>query len=186
MRISFNYDQRNFSKALRKYADVSGMQLGDLIKKRTVSLFFRLYRAYRKLAPTKQEIDSVGASGRVKVRNGIAASRGTRANKVKREIAYRKRAITFTAVGWLFAAKGTGAGIKTKIPAKFAGKSQGEGSSRFTGSKPFSEMINLTEGAPILEAKNAVVKTALKAEKNDMITYIKRKTLQQQARRAGL
>lgn len=177
MKVKFKIDDRAFQKALKDYSKVSSLSLGEVIKKRATRVFFELYKFYRKAAPTRQEIDAEAAARGYRVNVRPSARKGSRAKQVKRELSLRKRAINYTAMGWIVAAKQAGLAIKKNVLAKFKGGVKSEGKSKLSGNKPYVVLENTLIGASEIEKKSNIINRVLKSEAKDMRVYIERKTL---------
>lgn len=185
MKAKMTVDTREFERALRRYADVRKMSLGDALKRRAVSVSIKLIRLYQSNAPTREDIESqVESLGwRVKVRPALK-TRGARSYQVKREVSARVRAIRLTSMGWIVA--GSKFGLRgRRVLAKFRGLARGSVRMNLHGRKMFVEINNEMPGAAPMDQKGDLIQKALDGDARDMTSYIHRK-LEKQSQRAGL
>lgn len=120
----------------------------------------------------------------MKVRKKIRSSGLPRAEQIKKEVAARVRACTFTATGWFPAATALGGSPKKKKGVN--GPERGQIIEKLSSSKVSETLINEQPGAAQTDerAKGALEK-AFNEERDDMMQYIQKK-LGQGARRNGL
>ena len=187
MKASFKLNDKDFQRTLRRYSKVSSMKPGEIVKKRALRICIKLMQAYKRTAPSREEIEGKAKSldYRLAIRPSIARSKGSRANKVKRELAARKRSVTFTAMGWIFAGKQAGLGLKAKVLKKFKRKVRSIGKSRLSGRRPFVILWNTLPGAAVIEATHKIISKTMNREAKDMQQYIERKTMPRHAKKSG-
>lgn len=188
MKVNLKLDDREFQKAMRKYADMRGMDLPAVLNRRARSLVYHLGAVYKQVAPTKehiqQKMQSLGMG--VKVREPIKKSKGTWKQKIKREQKARIRAINWTTAGW--AKAGVKMGIRgdlARMSRKFKNQPRGKIVNKKGWVHSSITIINSQVAAGFIDEKHNVVQKALDKDTKDMYDWMYQ-ALEKQRRRANL
>ena len=170
-------DLKKFQEALRSYARYNRRELGPLIENRARRLQWELYRRFRDIAPTKEKIDRDAAALGFKIKRAIGPN-GKRLT-VKQELARRRRSIRWLSVSflqrqWRAAPEGQAAAFaavsrrKSEIGRTIIRTAKGE-------TRPRVRILSYLEGAAEQARQRGIVENALRAETNDMRSYVARK-----------
>lgn len=177
-------DLQKFQEALRAYARYNRRELGPLIENRARRLQWELYRRFRDIAPTREKIDQEAAALGFRIRRATGSD--GKPLTVKRELARRRRSIRWLSVSflqrqWRANREGQSAAFaavsrrKREIGRSILRTAKGE-------SRPRVHILSFLEGAAVQNRQRGIVERALRAETNDMRTYIARKQREQAQR----
>lgn len=177
-------DLQKFQEALRSYLRYNRRELGPLIENRARRLQWELYRRFRNIAPTREKIDQDAAALGFRIRRAMGDD-GKRLS-VKRELARRRRSIGWLSVSflqrqWRARREGQSSAFaavsrrKREIGRAIIRTAKGE-------SHPRVRILSFLEGAAVQSRQRGIVDRALRAETNDMRTYVARKQREQAQR----
>ena len=177
-------DLQKFQEALRAYLRYNRRELGPLIENRARRLQWELYRRFRDIAPTKEKIDQDAAALGFRIRRATGSD--GKPLTVRRELARRRRSIRWLSVSFLqrqWRAKREGQSTafaaasrrKREIGRAIIRTAKGE-------ARPRVRILSFLEGAAVQSRQRGIVDRALRAEANDMRTYVARKQREQAQR----
>ena len=180
MTPSIKFDNRDFQRALRRYADVRKMGLDDALRRRVKPFAIKLFQQFKSKQPQKGILRAdLQKRKALKVRPEARKHRTPR----RKEISLRVKNIGWTAYGWIAAA--IAYGEKMRMPKHFRMRVKGLAFSRFTFFKKSITLVNPYAGAVAMDKQHDLVKKAVAEETQDMTDYIEKK-LARHARRSRL
>lgn len=187
MRGAFTVDSRAWQASFRRYCDVKHLAPGPALKKRAAKIAVKLFIGYLKASPTTAKIraDATSVRGGLRIRPAVFNKGGTAAQQRKREIGMRVAFRTWTASGWIEAARLAKLMLKRRRKWFPGGKPQAAARAKFRGAHPWVELANRQPAAEYLDRKGGgIIQTVLLRDANDMSDFIDR--LEQHRRASGL
>lgn len=178
--IQLETDLTDLAERVRLYAELAQITVYESVFRFARKLAFRLYADTREAAPEPETLAELPAKLNYLIKRrkpGLTASQ---------EIWLRIRAIGFTSIGWLTAAKELGAKEESAADAEFDG-SPGDLASRtvvmraggveiyLNGTEPYITLENMTPGADVLEQQRGIIYRAYYETIADMDVYLERK-----------
>jgi hypothetical protein len=170
VKIDFAKAERDFSKAMRQYAELSKKEVSEAINKKAKDVAIRAikYTPRADKSAIESQLRANGLAYKIIKKTGL--TRKQIKAKAERLIRLRKRSVGYIRAGWYKAAQAFGArGGKTR-PGKRADAGTGK---RATPSKTEAVMNNYTKGATTVSG-NALAR-AMEEVRKDMMVYIGRK-----------
>ena len=193
IRPTFDFDDREFQRNLRRYLDLRGNT--DPVKelrRRAKNVGYSLVGLYNKNATKKEAITAKVRSlgGRVKIRPRIkdaAKNQGlSRKALIAKELRARVAATSLTTTGWFPPIKALGGTITRKSRRRVRGEAKGKLVEKTNGADIHETLINEMPGAAVVAAKDPqLFQKAIDKEAADMARYILRRQ-DQAARRNNL
>lgn len=179
-------DPRNlkaFNKALKEYAQYNQRDLGQLTENRANRMRWELYKVFRDIAPTREDIDSKLDSLGGRVRRRMEHGRRVTLAREKRA---RRSSIKYLSIGFMLR------DWRVNRMGQNVTRDQRNRMNRQIGQvidhtargvmRPSVELINMLDGAVKMNAERALVNQVLTRQTADMRRYIVRKQEQAQAR----
>lgn len=180
--LEFEMDMEPVKADFRLYAELANTTVYAAIYKFARKLAFELYAQTRDVAPEVQAIFELPAKLQWHIKRRRAGL------GVEQEIWLRARAVGYTSLGWLSAAKEMGMSKSKGEPVE--DESEPDASDlqsrteiwkfggieiHLNGTEPYIQIVNMTTGVEHVEAAHGIVERALASVTADMEKYIQRK-----------
>ena len=169
-----------FQRSLRAYLRWNQRETGPLIENRANRLRWTIYKAFKAIAPTRDQVDQEAASLDYQIKRGLTEDGKRRT--VRQELAARKKSIRFLSVSWLFRAwKLAREGQRTRADSRSRHGQQIGAAKVNTGKgtrNPFVLIESYLEGVKTKDRERGIISAALRHETNDMKAYLRRKQVE--------
>lgn len=171
---------KRFNKVLSDYLTYNKREQGPLIENRANRLRWNIYRGFRAIAPSPQQLEHSIASKGYRIKRGVTAQ-GTR-RTIAQEIAARKRSLKFLSVSWLYKQwksnrEGQSGSIKaTSRTQQAIGQVLLKTSTGTTN--PSVRLESFLRGVYVQNQQRRIVEKAIKEQNRDMQAYIRKKQLE--------
>jgi hypothetical protein len=171
---------KRFNKVLADYLTYNKREQGPLIENRANRLRWNIYRSFKAIAPTPQQLEDEAVSRGYQIKRGLTP-KGKR-RTFTQELAARKRSLRFLSVSWLYRGwKNTRDGQQTSLRSVSRSK-KNIGQVVLNTSKgksnPSVRLESFLKGVRVQNQQRGIVERNLKDEMNDMRKYIRRKQLE--------